>query len=167
MNTNIMRVLASVFIASMAALASAQDSSAILSLDGKPVLALQVPATARVTSSNGYVNIKTTNMSLHVWAVSEANTANDALPRVAELIKSEFIKFKTTATMDMVIAGAPATHVTGSGNEADDGDPGHAEVVLFVVGGHVFAGCVHGEFDDAARARAPMMAMLQTVKAPP
>ena len=40
------------------------------SVDGKPVpLALTTaPAAAKVTSSNGYVNIKTTNMSLHVWA---------------------------------------------------------------------------------------------------
>jgi hypothetical protein len=167
MNTYMKCFLALIFIASMAVQASAADTNVTLSVDGKPALVLLAPAAAKVASSNGYVNIKTTNMSLHVWAVSEAKTANDALPRVAELIKSEFIKFKTTATMDMVIAGAPATHVTGSGNEADDGDSGHAEVVLFVVGGHVFAGCVHGEFDDAARARAPMMAMLQTAKAPP
>jgi len=30
----------------------------------------------------------------------------------------------------------------------------------------VFAGCVHGEFDDASRARAPMMAVLQTAHLP-
>jgi len=69
--------------------------------------------------------------------------------------------------MDMLVAGAPAKHVTGSGNEADDGDPGNAEVVLFVVRGRVFAGCVHGEFDDASRARAPMLAVLRTAQAPP
>jgi hypothetical protein len=99
--------------------------------------------------------------------VPNAVTAADALPRAAELIKSEFIKFKTNGVKDVVIAGAPAKHVTGSGNEADDGDPGNAEVVLFVAGGRVFAGCVHGEFDDASRERAPMMAVLQTAHAPP
>jgi hypothetical protein len=160
------RLLACMFTASVAVVALAQDTSVTLSVDGKPALALQVPAAAKVVSSNGYINIRTTNMSLHVWAVAKAKTANDALPRTAELIKSEFIKFKTTASMDMVIAGAPARHITGSGNEADDGDPGNAEVVLFVIGGRVFAGCVHGEFDDAARARAPMMAVLQTAQAP-
>jgi hypothetical protein len=106
-------------------------------------------------------------MSLHVWSVSKATTANDALPRTAELIKSEFIKFKPNATNDIVIAGAPAKRVTGSGNEADDGDPGNAEVVLFAVGGHIFAACVHGEFDDASRQRAPMMAVLKTAHSPP
>ena len=42
-----------------------------------------------------------------------------------------------------------------------------AEVVLFVVGGHVFAACVHGEFDAAFRARTPMMAVLKTAQMPP
>ncbi len=156
-----------VFAVSLALLASARDSSVTLSVDGKPALVLQVPAAARVTSSNAYVNIRATNMSLHVWAVPNATTAADALPRAAEIIKSEFINFKTTAVMDMLVAGAPAKHVTGSGNEADDGDPGNAEVVLFVVRGRVFAGCVHGEFDDASRARAPMLAVLRTAQAPP
>jgi hypothetical protein len=106
-------------------------------------------------------------MSLHVWAVPNAKTAGDAVPRAAEIIKSEFINFKTTAAMDLEIAGAPAKHVTGSGNEADDGDPGNTEVVFFAVGDRVFAACVHGEFNDASRARAPMMAVLKTAQLPP
>jgi hypothetical protein len=167
MNNYMLRLLASLCVASMAALASAQEASVTLTVDGKPALTLQVPVAAKVTSSNGYVNIRTTNMSLHIWAVPKARTAKDASRRAAELIKSEFIKFTATATTDTVIAGAPAKHVVGSGNEADDGDPGHAEVVLFEVGSRVFAGCVHGEFDDASRAREPMMAVLQTAHAPP
>jgi hypothetical protein len=162
-----MRILSSLFITFMAGVASAQDVSVKLSVDGKPALVLQAPSAAKVTSSNGYVNIRTSNMSLHVWAVPTAKTADEAVPRAGELIRNEFVKFKITDIKDLVIAGAPAKHVTGSGNEADDGDPGNAEVVLFVVGGHVFAGCVHGEFNDAARARAPMMAVLRTAQAPP
>jgi len=151
----------------MAFLASGQDTSVTLSVDGKAALVLQAPSAAKITSSNAYVNIRTAKMSLHVWAVPGAKTANDAVPRAGELIKSEFIKFKVTTVSDLVIADAPAKHVIGSGNEADDGDPGNAEVVLFVVGGHVFAGCVHGEFDDASRARAPMMTVLRTAHVPP
>jgi hypothetical protein len=167
MTTNLMRFLASIFIMSTLVRVSAQDKDITLSVGGKPALALLVPAAAKVTSSNAYVNIRTTNMSLHVWAVPNARTAKEAVPRLAELIQSEFIKFKTTSTEDLVVAGAPARHVIGSGNEADDGDPGNAEVVFLVVGGHVFAGCVHGEFDDASRARAPMLAVLQTAHLPP
>jgi hypothetical protein len=166
MNANLIRLLTSFVFASFATLALAQDTSATLSVDGKPILALQVPADAKVTSSNGYVNIHTSKMSLHVWAVPKAKTVEKALPHTAEIIKSEFIKYTITYTEDMVVAGAPAKHVIGSGNEADDGDPGHAEVVLFAVGKHIFAACVHGEFDDASRARAPMLAALQTAHAP-
>jgi hypothetical protein len=166
MNKHITRILSLISFTLVAVAASAQDGSATVSVDGKPVLALQVPPDAKLTSSNGYVNIRTTKMSLHVWSVPNASTAEDALPRAADLIKTEFVKFKPATTEDLVIAGAPAKHITGPGNEADDGDPGNAEVVLFVVGNHVFAGCVHGEFDDASRARAPMMAVLKTAHAP-
>jgi hypothetical protein len=152
---------------SFCALASAQDTNVTLSVDGKPALALKVAAAAKVNSTSGFVRIQTTNLTLYVWAVTNAKTANDAVPRAADIIKSEFLKFKTNAIMDMVIAGAPAKHVTGSGNEADDGDPGNAEMVFFVVGGRVFAGCVHGEADDASKARAAMMAVLKTAQSPP
>lgn len=167
MNKDIMGVMASVFFMSWAAPASAQDKSVTLSVDGKPALVLKVPLAAKFTSANGYVKLQTTNLTLHVWAVPNAKTANEAVPRAAEIIKSEFLNFKTTATMDLDIAAAPAKHVTGSGNEADDRDPGNAEVVLFVAGGHVFAGCVHGEADDAAKARGAMMAVLKTAQLPP
>jgi hypothetical protein len=167
MKTRILPILTRLFITFMAVPGWALETSVTLSVDGKPALVLQAPSAAKVTCSNAYVNIRTTNMSLHVWAVPNAKSAADALPRTGELIKSEFIKFKTTAIKDLVIAGAPAKHVTGSGNEADDGDPGNAEVILFASGGHVFAGCVHGEFDDASRARAPMMAVLRTAQSPP
>jgi hypothetical protein len=162
-----MRFLASIFIISMALRASAEDKTVTLSVDDKPALALQVPSAAKLTSSKNYVNIRTTNMSLHVWFVPKAQTVKAAEMRAAKLIKSEFVNFKTSSAEDLVIADAPARHVTGSGDEADDGDPGHAEVIFFVVGGHVFAACVHGEFDDAARARAPMMAVLQTAHVAP
>jgi hypothetical protein len=166
MTTNLTRFLASVFGLALALTASAQDKTVTLLADGKAALALLVPTAAKITSSNNYVNIHTTNMSLHIWAVTGAKTVDDAVPRVGEIIKSEFIKFTITSTKDLVIGGAPARHVIGPGNEADDGDPGNAEVVFFVVGGHVFAACVHGEFDDAARSRAPMMTLLQTAHAP-
>jgi len=167
MSKSMMGIAASIFFTSVAALASAQDTNVTLLVDGKPALSFKVPAAARVISTNGYVRIQTTNLTMHVWAVPNAKTVNDALPRAGEIIKSEFLNFKTNAVMDMEIAGAPAKHVIGSGNEADDGDPGNAEVVFFVVGGRVFAGCVHGEADDASKARAAMMAVLKTAQPPP
>jgi hypothetical protein len=167
MSKNVIRMMVCVCFLSAAALAPAQDKSATLSVDGKPALVLKVAAAAKITSTNGYLKIQTTNLTLHVWAVPNANTANEAAPRAAEIIKSEFVKFKFTASMGIEIAGASATQVIGSGNEADDGDPGKAEVVFFVVGGRVFAGCVHGEADEASKARAAMMTVLKTAQTPP
>jgi hypothetical protein len=161
------RILASIAIMSCLASASAQETSVTLSVDAKPALVLKAPAAAKVLSTNGFVRIQATNLTLYVWAVPNAKTVSDALPRAADIIKSEFLKFKTNAVMDMTVAGAPAKHLTGSGNEADDGDPGNAEVVMFTVGGRVFAGCVHGEADDASKARAAMLTVLKTAQAAP
>ena len=146
--------------------AAAQETSATLSLAGQPVLGFKVPSAAKITSTNGYLHIETSNLSLHVWAVTNATTISDAVPRAADIIKSEFVKFKPASTMDMTIAGSPAKHVIGPGNEADDNDPGNAEVVFFTVGGKVFAACVHGEADDASKARPAMMTVLRTAYAP-
>jgi hypothetical protein len=94
MTTNIKGLLASIFIMSTVALASAQDKNVTLAMGGVPALELKVPAAAKVTFSNDYINIRTTSMSLHIWAVPKAKTVNDAVPRAAKLIKSEFINFK-------------------------------------------------------------------------
>jgi hypothetical protein len=164
MNYQIMRLLALVFVTGWVTFASAQDVPATLSVDGKPALRLKVPMAAKLTSTNAYLKVVTTNLELYIWAVPNAKTLDDALPRVADIIKSEFIKFKPAATKDVEVAGASAKDVTGPGNEADDEDPGNAEVVFFVAGGHVFAACVHGEFDNAAKERVPMMAVLATAQ---
>jgi len=150
----------------MAFSAFAQEKNAALLVDGKPAVVFQIPSFAKVTSSNAYVNIHTSNLSLHVWAVPTVKSVGEAVPLAGHLIKSEFVKFKPNTITDLVVAGAPAKHIKGSGNEADDGDPGNAEVVLFVVGDKVFAACIHGEFNDAARAHDPMLAVLQTAHAP-
>ena len=146
--------------------AYAQEKPLTVSADGAPALVLQIAQGAKVTVTGEHTVVQATNLTLHLWPVSGVQSPSEALPRVPELIKGEFINYKPSATNDLTIAGVPAKHVLGKGNEADDGDPGGAEVVLFAVGKHVFAACVHGEFDDAARASKPMMAVLQTAKAP-
>jgi len=162
-----MRIALTFFIVAFTALASAQDTPITVSADGAPVLALRVPRGAKVTTTGNHTAIKATNLTLHIWTVANAKTPDDAIPGVAGLITSEFTNFKATSTNIITIAGAPARHLLGPGTEADDGDPGNAEVVLFAIGGRVFAGCVHGEFDEAARARTAMMAVLKTAQTPP
>jgi hypothetical protein len=162
-----MRLIATLFIAGFAACAPAQDTPITVSAGGAPVLALRVPRGAKVATTGGHTAIQTPSLALHLWTVAGAKTPDDALPGVAGLIQSEFVNFKATATNTITISGAPARQLLGSGTEADDGDPGNAEVVLFAVGGRVFAACVHGELDQAAKERAAMLAVLQTARVPP
>ncbi len=172
----------------MFGLESYQNKLAALSLDGKPVLQISVPAAAKVAATNGCLKIAATNLQvyiwsathlgsmnilatnfnlqLYIWAVPGAKTIAEAVPRSADIIKSEFIQFQPTATNEFKNWDVSATDLTGPGKEADDEDPGNAEVVLFTVDGRVFAACVHGEFDDAKPEHIPMLAVLHTAQAP-
>jgi len=135
-------------------------------MDGKAVLQVTMPAGAKATSVNGFLKITTTNLQLYVWFVPNTKTVAEALPHAAEIIKSEFVKFQPAATNEVQIAGTPAKDLTGPGEEADDNDPGNAETIFFAAGGRVFAACVHGEGEEAKPEHAPMMAVLNTAKAP-
>jgi hypothetical protein len=98
--------------------------------------------------------------------VPTAKTIAEAVPQAAAIIKSEFTDFALSETKHITVAGHDADHLFGKGAEADDGDPGAAEVVIFTVGKHVFAACVHGEKNEAAQRRPEMLNLLKTAKAP-
>jgi hypothetical protein len=68
------------------------------------------------------------------------------LARLAEVIKGEVLNFKPETTTDITVAGALAKRLFGPGVEADDKDEGHADVVVFSLGGRVFVSCVHARF---------------------
>jgi hypothetical protein len=145
--------------------ARAQTNEATLSVDGKAALVLKLPAGGKVSmSTNGYLKVLAKDLELYIWAVPKAKTVDDAVPRVADIIKSEFIEFKSASVKDVQVAGATAKDINGPGNEADDEDPGNAEVVIFAVGGKVFAACVHGEDTNAAKEHNPMMSLLATAR---
>ena len=55
--------------------------------------------------------------------------------------------------------------LVGKGHEADDGDAGSADVVVFKVADHIFIACNHGEGLDPA-AQQGMLTLLQTAQAP-
>jgi hypothetical protein len=153
-------------LSGFAGLVSAQETNLTVSAEDSAALILRIPQAARVTTEGNHTLIETTNLTLHLWPISKAKAIDEVLPLVAETIKGEFVNFKPNSTNSLLVAGAPAWHILGKGNEADDGDPGAAEVVIFKTGKRVFVACVHGEFDDAARRSKPMMAVLQTSKAP-
>ena len=159
-------IMIGLFIVVFGVLARAQEMPLTVSAGGAPVLSLKVPAGTKVTPMKEKTVIQTTNMFLHVWLVPGAKTPNDAIPRLAEVIKGDVLDFRASATNEIVVAGSPAKHLIGAGKEADDGDAATADIVLFVVGDHVLVACVHGEGNDASHERQPMMALLKTARAP-
>ena len=133
---------------------------------GKDVLKLWVPADAKVTNKDGKLSVKRNKIEdVEIWAVKDAKTIDDAIGKLDDVIAEEFKKFKATETKDTTVAGAPAKRLLGDGEEADDGDPGHADIIVFKVGDRVFVACTHGETLKPG-AQEMMVAALKTAKAP-
>jgi hypothetical protein len=158
-------LLKTVVLAALVSSGRAQDTNVTIRAAGAPSFILKVPAGANVTSTDEHTVVQTTETTFHLWKLN-VKTPDEALPRISEIIKGEFVNLKPSATNDLKILGGTARQVSGKGNEADDGDPGATEVVLFTAGKHVFAACAHGEFDDAARRSKVMLAMLKNAKLP-
>ncbi|MEI6536343.1 MAG: hypothetical protein WCN98_13435 [Verrucomicrobiaceae bacterium] len=146
--------------------AFAEDRQATVTIGSAPALKLTVPKEATITQNGAMTKIETKNLWIYLWEVSNAKTVADAVPQVATIIKGEFITFTLTDTKDLKIAGHDAKHLFGKGAEADDGDTGTAEVVIFSDGQHVFAACVHGEDDAAAKESARFLNVLKSITTP-
>jgi len=129
-------------------------------------LKVEIPKDAKATTQGDKTSILLKDAWVYLWAVSTAKTVAEAVPQAATIIKSEFTDFKPTETKHITIAGHDAVHLFGKGLEADDGDPGAAEVVIFCVGTRVFAACVHGENEEAAKKYPDMLTILKSAKAP-
>jgi len=131
-----------------------------------PALKLEIPKDAKATTKGDKTSILLKDAWVYLWSVPTAKTIAEAVPQTATIIKSEFTDFKLTETKHLTVVGNDADHLFGKGLEADDGDPGAAEVVIFIVGKHVFVACVHGENEAAAKTRPEMLAILKSAKAP-
>ena len=92
-----------------------------------------------------------------------AQTVDEAVGRVSEQITDEFKNLKVTNSTDLTVAGAPAKRQEGSGEEADDGDAGKADVIVFKMGQHIFVACTHGEALNPA-AQEWMLKLVQEAK---
>ena len=132
----------------------------------KPALQMTVPKDAEVTTKGELTAIQTKDLKLRIylWRVPAAKTVADVIPRVGAVIKSEFVEFVVESTETLQVAGHEAKHLKGKGEEADDNDPGTAEVVVFTDGTNVYAACVHGEKDKAAKERPEFLKMLESIK---
>lgn len=145
---------------------TAVDTKAcVMQSGGRDVLRLSVSADAMCTSKDGALHIESHERHVHIWLVGGARTVDEAVGRVDQVIKSEFKDFRATGTTAPTIAGTPAKRLTGPGTEADDGDPGDADVLVFKTGDHVFVACTHGESLSSA-ARQWLLTVVQTAQAP-
>ena len=153
--------LALVLIGSAAAFAEDKEISVPL---GDASLKMTVPKDTEVTKKKDRTILHAKGFFIYLWDVPGAKTVADAVPQAGKIIKSEFVEFAASETKDIKVAGHDAKHLIGKGEEADDNDPGSADVVVFTDGKHVFAACVHGEKDEAAKERPELLKVLKTVK---
>lgn len=132
---------------------------------GQPVLLIQAPANATCTMREGALTVDSRDYFVEFWLVRNTSSLDSAAGRVSDTIKDEFKDFKPTQTRAFTVADAPAKRLAGTGAEADDGDPGTADVVVFAVGGRFFIACTHGEH-LSPKAQTLMESLLATAKAP-
>jgi len=137
------------------------------SIDG-PKMSFAISTTGskpvKSTTKDNKTIIETKEMTVYLWPVPNAKTVDEGVKLVDDVIKDEEKSMKIDETKTIEIGGAEAKHLIGHGKEADDGDPGTVDVVVFKVGGKVVVACVHGEEEAAPRQRQPMLDMLKSVK---
>ncbi len=164
----------SLWVAAVAALfftpAIAASVSYTVSSGGKPVLALKLPAGCEARTKGDKTIIadwhQRPKFEFELWVVENRKTVNEVVERIGDIIKSEFQNIKVNKTDTIRIADVQASKISGAGAEADDGDPGKTQVVVFSIGGPVFVACVHGEGDYASRHLRAMLDVLDSAQKP-
>jgi hypothetical protein len=124
---------------------AAGAKSCVMQAGGVNVLKLTGPANMRCLNADGSLQLHGPEYNVEFWLMRGAKTVDEGVGRVSSQIVDEFKDFKADRTTDLTVAGSPAKRLVGHGREADDGDPGEADVIVFKVGEHIFVGCNHGE----------------------
>ena len=137
---------------------------AVVKKDGKPALHAILPAGwTAVDGHDGKTVFRSPTGAPHVELfpidVDVAAAAKDP----GKLIADEVTDFTVIATDSVVVGEAPAKRVTGTGKEADDGDPSNAQVVFFTAAGSTWALCAHGEGDGVAKAGPTLKALMDGI----
>ena len=143
----------------------AAADACVMQSGGANVLRLTVPAGAKCKAADGSLHVDAPTYDVECWLVRGARTVDDAVPRVGPQIADEFRDFKADRTTDLTVAGSPAKRLVGTGHEADDGDPGAADVIVFRVGDRVFVACNHGETINPAGQQG-LATLVQTARLP-
>jgi hypothetical protein len=124
---------------------AADTKACVMQSGGTNVLGLTTSADCKCAAKDGSLKINAPQFEVEVWVVPGAKTVDEAIGNVDKQIADEFKDFKADSTTDLTIAGSPAKWLVGPGHEADDGDPGAADLIVFKVGDHIFVACTHGE----------------------
>jgi hypothetical protein len=133
----------------------------------KDVLRVLVPAGADCDVYVNHMFVGTRDGKVNIWLVPGAANIDEAVRQVPQKIDSEFKEFKATSTKTINVHASPnqAIRIMGSGVEADDYDPGTADVIVFQRGEHIFIACTHGEaLHDSAQAL--MLSLVEGSTAP-
>ena len=144
---------------------AAETKDFVMKSGGANVLKLTTPAGTKCVAEDSLLKFDSPKYYVEVWLVSGARTVDEAVKRVSSQIVSEFKNFKPNQTTGLTIAGSPAKQMIGVGEEADDGDPGKADVIVFKVGDHIFVACTHGEILSPI-AQQGMLTFVQTAQTP-
>lgn len=157
--------LAALALVLLGSAAFAEDKEVTVNA-GEGSLKMTVPKDTEVTKKTGRTILHATapKFWIYLFEVPGAKTVAEAVPNAPKIIKSEFVEFAPSETKDIKVAGHDAKHLIGKGAEADDNDPGTADVVIFTDGKRVFAALVHGEKDEAAKERPELLKVLKSVK---
>ncbi len=145
--------------------AFAEDKEITIEAGRAPALKLSVPKEAEVTRKGDKTTVQVKTLFIYIWRVPAAKSIADAVSEAGEIIKGEFVKFTVQSKETIKVLGHEATHLKGKGEEADDNDPGTADVVLFTDGKNVYAACVHGERDQAVKERPELLKALASATA--
>lgn len=161
-----MRILLATVALSTCVAGGLTAADAAITHDGQPAFSVTLPDGWTSVAVEAKTSIRTDKKHPHiqVWATSAADIAS-AEKDVAKIVESEVTHFVANQTESLTVAGAPATALIGSGEEADDGDPSLAEVTLFTVGKTVYVLIAHGEGDGAAKQHDALRKVLTSAKA--
>jgi len=145
---------------------SAMDTkSSVMQFGGASVLKITAPSDFKCVSGDGTLHFTGPKYEVEFWLMPGVQTIEAAIPLVKTQIADQFKDFKLERTNDLKIAGAPAYELLGSGHEADDGDPGDADVIVFKVGDRIFVAVNHDESLTPAGQQG-LLSLVQTAALP-
>jgi hypothetical protein len=147
-------MLRSLFLAGLAAAIPALAAEVAV---GSSTLTVPDGWTAAV--SQGTTTLIAPQKTPHIQLRALAIPAAEAHTKVATLVADQVKDFAAATTEAVTLGSLPAVRLTGTGTEADDGDPSNAEITLVTVGTTTVLVISHGEGKGAAD-RSPELARI-------